>query len=182
MAGEGRYVYRFLDTVGDGTGPTQHSDDFSTGELFQVDAPDQGFFAINLMTVQIRSNGMMSGEKYGDQSELTNGITVGIFDLDDNILTDLTDGQPIKSNADWAKYAHDATMLDFGAGAPSGDQYLRVRWNFTDAGQPVFVSKGERFAVKLNDDFSGLISQTAQVQGFFCISSQLKVAQTFRIA
>ena len=183
MANEGRYVYRFLDTVGDGTGVTQHSDDFSTTEeLYQVDPPAQGFFAILQMMVQIRSNGMMSGEKYGDQPELTDGIIVGTFDLDDNIIVDLTGGQPIKSNGDWAKQAYDAQMMGFGAAAASGDQYLKVRWNFADAGQPIFISQGERFAVKLSDDFSGLISQTAQVQGFFCISSQLKVAQTFRIA
>lgn len=182
MANEERYVYRFLDAVGDGTGPTQHAADFSTtGEFFQVDPPAQGFFAINLMTIQIRSNGMMSGEKYGDQPELTNGITAAIIDLDDNILTDLTGGQPVKSNADWAKFAYDAEMLDFGVGQ-SGDQFLRVRWDFKVAGQPLFINKGQRFAVKLNDDFSGLISQTAQVQGFFCVASKNKIAETFRIA
>ncbi len=183
MAGESRYFYRFLDTAGDGTGIKQQSDDFSTtADFYQVDPPAQGFFAIHLMTVQIRSSGMMSGNKYGDQPELTNGITAAIIDLDDNVVTDLTDGQPVKNNADWAKFAYDARMLDFGPGSASGDQYLRVRWKFADAGQPVFISQGERFAVKLNDDFSGLISQTAQIQGFFCISSQLKVARTFRIA
>jgi len=183
MAGEGRYVYRFLDLVGDGTGTVSHTDDFSsTEEFFQVDPPAQGFFAIHLMMILIRSSGKMSGDKYGDQPELTNGITIATIDLDDNIIIDLTDGQPIKSNGAWAGQAHDATMLDFGAGSPAGDQFLRVRWKFLDAGQPIFISQGERFAVRLNDDFSGLVSQTAQVQGFFCISSKLKVAETFRIA
>jgi len=181
MADEGRYVYRFLDAAGDGTGATQQTADYSTtAEFFQVDPPDQGFFAIHQMIVQIRSSGMMRAENYGDQPELTNGIIVATIDFNDNIITDFTDGQPIKSNGDWAGQAYDAEMVNVGV-SQSGDQFLKVRWSFSDAGQPVYISQGERFAVKLDDDFSGLVSHTAQVQGFFGISARTDEPAIIRI-
>jgi len=182
MAGEGRYVYRFLDVVGDGSGVLDLARDHSTTEEFyQVDPPDQGFFAIHQLLIQIRSSGMMAGDRYGDQPELTNGITVATIDLNDNIIVDLTDGQPIKSNGDWAGQAYDATHLEYGAGSPSADQFLRIRWSFADAGQPIYITQGERFAVKLDDDFSGLIAHSAQVQGFFGISARTQESGIIRI-
>jgi len=182
MADEGRYVYRFLDETGDGSGNKAQTGDFSsTPQFFRVNPPPQGFFGITRIMVQIRSSGMMKGETYGNLPELTNGITVAIYDKDDNIITDLTDGEPIKSNADWARQSYDGSMMNFGAGAPSGDQFFRVRWTFGEGGQPLFISKELSLRFLLNDDFTGLVGHFAQVQGFFCISARTSEPSIFRV-
>ena len=182
MAEEARYVYRFLDTVGDGSGTKGMTGDFSsTPQFFRVNSPAQGFYGIIRILVQVRSSGMTKGETYGDLPELTNGITVAIYDKDDNIVLDLTDGQPIKSNADWARQSYDGAMMDFGAGAPSGDQFFKVRWTFGEGGQPLFISKELSLRFLLNDDFTGLIEHSAQAQGFFCISARTVEPDIFRV-
>jgi len=182
MADEARYIYRHLDVVGDGTGSIDQNGDFSsTPQFFRVNPPVQGFYGIARIMVQIQSSGMMKGDTYGDLPELTNGITVAIYDKDNNILIDITDGQPIKNNAGWARQAYDARMLDFGAGSPSGDQFFQVRWTFGEAGQPLFISKGASLRFLLNDDFTGLTGHLAQVQGFFCISARTTEPNILRV-
>jgi len=182
MANEERYIYRHLDAVGDGSGSIDQNGDFSsTPQFFRVNAPAQGFYGIQRIMVQIRSSGMMKGDTYGDQPELTNGIAAAIYDKDDNIEVDLTDGQPIRNNGDWARYSYDGSMMDFGAGAPSSDQFLRVRWTFGEGGQPLFISKGSSLRFLLNDDFTGLSGHLAQVQGFFCISARRTEPPIFRV-
>lgn len=180
MADEARYVYRFLDETGNGSGNRAETGDYSSGpQFFKVNSPTQGFFGITTFAVQIQSSGMMTGDGYGDGPALTNGIIVGVFDVGNNLLIDFTDGNPIKTNSDWAKVA-DVEMLDFGPGA-SGDQYMNIRWPFAASGQPVFIAGDAFFGVKLNDDFSGLVSKVARVQGFFSITAQTVDPRIFRV-
>ncbi len=100
---------------------------------------------------------------YGDAITLTNGIKVQIRDTDDNTIFDLTNGLPIKTNANWGRVAYDTLISNFGSGA--GDDGFSVRWTFSRAGTPIYLKNNLYFAVVLNDDFTGLVTQSFTIQG-----------------
>ncbi len=106
----------------------------------------------------------MQAEEYGNLgAALTNGITVRLQDSGGTVL-DLTDGLPVKTNAGWGQLCYDVDLKSWGA----GNELLLVRWTFERAGQPLRL-EGEdsgRLEVVLNDDFTGLLAHTFQVQGY----------------
>lgn len=48
----------------------------------------------------------------------------------------------------------------------AGNDYFTARWTFALAGRPITIAPGMLFAFDLNDDLSGLVSFTANLQGF----------------
>ncbi len=94
---------------------------------------------------------------------LTNGITVLVAG-DPGTIVDLTDGHPIKTNADWGKVAYDMNMKDW---FPSGNQIMVARWTFAKAGEPLILHRphNDKLVFRVNDDMSTLIQHTFLVQG-----------------
>lgn len=114
------------------------------------------------LIVTIEDGAGMRAERYGGlSSALTNGIIVESLTSEDVVDMDLTDGHPVKTNADWASFCYDAQVLSWGA----GDELLVARWSFDRAGQPFVVPAGEHFTVRLQDDMSGLIAHRFVIQG-----------------
>lgn len=151
---------RYLDTNGDGTGTKNANGNYSSAaETFYIDGP----LTITRMIVSVEDTGGMQAEEYGNLgTALTNGITI---DIDsgglDNELVDLTDGEPIKTNAGWGQLCYDVDLKSWGA----GDDLLVVRWTFDKSGAPIKLGDDDRLEITLNDDFSGLIGHYFLVQG-----------------
>lgn len=152
--------FRHLDTVGDGTGSIDGNGNYSvTPRKLKLTAASE--LDLHRMMVEIRDTGAFSAEKYGALAELTNGVKVEAIDADDNVLIDLLDGTPIKSNAEWGANCYDVDLKTWGA----GDEFVLVRWTFAKAGAPLTLHAGESLQVTLQDDLSGLVEHHFLVQG-----------------
>ena len=158
-------IYVFLDSVGDGTGTINANEDYSGSPetILQLIAPAGYEYAINrlLVTVEDGFNGF-SGENYGAVATLTNGIEVAVHDANGNQILDLTSGLKIQSNAHWARHCFDAVIETVG----SGNSFLRVRWTFESAGDPLVLLPGCSLRVLLQDDLTGLIGHYFMAQGW----------------
>jgi len=157
-------IYRYLDTSGHDTGLKNANGDYSstpTDFYIQADVP----LAINRMLISIEDEKGMSPEEYGDLgSPLAKGIFVRVTDAEDNVLCDLTDADPIKSNAHWGRHCYDVDVKNWG-NTPT-DELLVARWTFAHSGNPVWLSPGEKLKVVMRDDLTGLVNHYFQVQGY----------------
>ncbi len=157
----GTYFSRFLDTVGDGSGTKDANGDFSgAAQDFLITPNNSQYFSIHRLIVEITDAGPIDAGRYGNNIILTNGITLLLLE-GATIITDFTDGMPVFTNATWAKFCYDVLNTDFGA----GDNYVQAHWTFTRGGAPLRLPSGRSLALRLNDDFTGLISHTFLVQG-----------------
>jgi hypothetical protein len=114
------------------------------------------------MLVYVEDAGAFAAEEYGAIPTLTNGVLVQKHDAN-GLVTDLTGGKPVKSNAQWSRTCYDMQEQSFG----TGNNHIAVRWTFSKAGSPVVLdgTKGEFLRVLLNDDLSGLVEHNFFVQG-----------------
>ncbi len=157
-------LFQYLDTVGDGTGTKQAIGDYRTGEVFRIDAPPGFICVIYRMLVHIQDAVSWRADRYGGLgAALPNGISIWVRSDDPTREVELTDGIPIKSNAEWAQVCYNTEQTAFGA----GDDYLRARWTFSNSGQPLILrgDSNDRLTVELSDDFTGLVAHTFKIQG-----------------
>lgn len=161
----GNLVFRYLDTNGDGTGTKNANGDYSVtpGRFYVQNANDKGM-CVSRLIVHIQDAQNFSADNYGNlASALTNGVSVNAKDHVDNVLLDLTDGLPVKSNADWGRLCYDTINVSYG----SGNDFVQVRWTFSKAGKFLSLAKDESLNVDLNDDLSGLVGHYFMVQGYY---------------
>ena len=161
-------LFRFLDTDGDGTGTKEATGNYALAEEeFYIQPPDGESYFISRLIIEIKDAGSIDAGSYGNGITLTNGIQVQKKD-GSGVIVDFTDGEPIITNADWAKFCYDVKTSEFG----SGNNYVNVRWTFSKAtgglkgGVFLDGSNNERFTVILNDNFSNLTGHTFMVQGY----------------
>lgn len=160
-----RPFFRFLDTVGNGTGTKNAIGDYSSTQTdFKILNPvgADGDMEVNRLIVQIEDFGNAVAETYGVLGVLTNGVEILVFDGDGNTVIDVTDGQPIKNNGQWARHSYDVSIANF----PGTNDFVECRWTFGRAGSPIELKPGWSFCARLNDDLQGLIAHYFQVQGF----------------
>lgn len=161
----GKIVYRFLDTVGDGTGTKNANGDYSTPDRFLISpSGDVGYF-LNRMIVDIEDTAGIQQNEYGNLGvALTNGINIRIRDASDAVQLDLLDGVPIKTNDGWGRQCYDVVLQSWDT-TPVNES-VHVRWTFAAAGQPLYIPAGWSFNVELADNLTGLIAHYFQVQGW----------------
>ena len=156
--------WEYLDETGDGTGNISGTADYSsaTTDFKFVPGPND-IIRINRMLIAVVDTQPFNADLYGKDIVLTNGISVTKKNAS-GVVQDLTNGQPIMTNAAWGHVGFDVNNLSFGA----GNQHLVVRWTFANVGQPLRVdgTKGEFFAVTLSDNFTGLIEHLFNIQGY----------------
>ncbi len=159
---------RYLDVAGDGSGNSVANGDYSSApEEFFCQPAAGSVILVNRMIISIADAvGSFDAGNYGALAALTNGVQVKVLDDDDNVLMDLTDAVPIKTNAQWGQLCFDVDLKDWGT-IGTGDGLLLVRWTFSKAGNPIRLvgDNGHRLAVILNDDLQGLTSQLFLIQG-----------------
>lgn len=163
MADPDRFIYRRLDAVGDGTGTKSAVGDYSlAAQDFKITAPSAHQYEISRMIVSVEDTAGFQAAEYGNLgAALTNGISVLVTDAADATIIDLTDGAPVKTNAQWSSLCYDADLKTWG----SGNELLAVRWTFAKAGAPIRLKPGQSLVARLNDDFTGLVGHTFEVQG-----------------
>jgi hypothetical protein len=159
-------LFRYLDTVGDGSGTKNANGDYSSAEeQFFITPPAGEIYQIDRMIVSIGdTNGFRSSYYGAITGNLVNGITVSKRIGTTTIDLDMTDQVPVVSNATWARLCYDADLKTWGA----GDELLVVRWTFTKTGGALRLigDNEDRLTVVLNDDLRGLKEHYFQVQGY----------------
>ena len=164
-------LYRYLDTVGDGTGTKNAIGNYSASEeIFFIQPPANQIFRIVRMIILIGGKAsQVKTDHYGSLSALTNGVVVRV--QNNGTVIDLTDGIPIKTNSAWGGLCYDSEIY---SSTSNTDTYNRVRWTFERAGYPIRLdgSLNQRLEVVLNDDFThaggtdALTSHYFMVQGY----------------
>jgi hypothetical protein len=157
------YLYRYLDTVGDGSGTKNANGDYSATTATLLLTPSAGeYFHVNRMIVSIEDSSGGSAAEYGNATALDSGILVLVNDANGTVA-DLTDSEKITTNASWGKLCYDVDQKTWG----TGNELFLVRWTFGKSGQMVTLDgdQGEYMEVKIHGNCSGLVSHYFMVQG-----------------
>ena len=159
-------LFQYLDTDGDGGGTKDATGNYSDAGLgatyFYIEAPAGRVYSLERMIVKIRgSTSGLSADDYGNIPALTSGILAHVRDPDGNVILDLTDGLPIKLNADWNRLCYDSGPIAYGA----GDNFVVTRWTFARSGNPIVLEPGYSFGMLMHDNMSSLNGHFFHVQG-----------------
>ena len=165
----GNFISKYLTddgTASDGTNISSAADYSGAGaaRFWRGPAADK-LWVVTRMLIMIRDTGTFDAADYGNGITLTNGIGVDVWDdVADEVDLDLVDGLHVKFNAGWAQLCYDAEIKTWG----TGDEFLVVRWTFEKAGKALLLdgAANQNISVYLNDNLSGLVSQTFLIQGY----------------
>lgn len=155
---------RYLDTNGDGTGTKNANVNGSVTPVdyfIQADPNGKNKLFLARMIVHIEAAGTITASGYGNLAVLTNGITLQHQDADDNVIRDITDGIPIKSNGGWRRQCYDGARAPWG----SGNETFSARYTFAETGELIVLKPGEKLVITINDDLSTLVQHYFNVQG-----------------
>jgi len=128
---------------------------------FFVRAPTSDVFALSALFATIEDLGKIRSCDYGAGDPLINGITVNHTDSEGGEILSLTNGVPIRCNGQWISASYDRSVSDEPAGFSN---WMTVRWALGSERLPLVLRYGERLAVTLNDDFTGLVSHRFRAQ------------------
>ena len=159
-------VFRYLSDDGTTAGEKNAIGNYSGGGLgetfFHIEAEQGETLALYRMLIKIRDGGPFSADDYaGITSGLSTGMLAQVREPNDDVVLDLTDGEPIQIVPDWARLCHDTSLFDFG----SGDDFISVRWTFANSGSPLILTPGRKFGMLMRDDMSALDAHFFHVQG-----------------
>jgi hypothetical protein len=165
-------VYRYLDTVGDGSGTKSATGNYSSGAtFFRINVPHNYFYSISTLIVHVEDASALGSDDYGNISNgLTNGILIGVYDASNNLVVCLCDGVAIKANSDFNKVAYDVVIDSYTVEA---DHVLNAQYDFRKSGSALFLPAEYSLRVRLNDDLSGLVEHTFFVTGHRQLSSEV---------
>jgi len=162
----GKFISRYMDTIGDGTGNVSGNLDFSALEQSFLLSPGPGeIFKVRRLIVFIKGTANVREDMYGFMTALTNGIRILILQNRPlgtlETLTDVTNGRPIKTNADWRAVCHDELTGQFS----TGNKTVSYRYSFDRDSTPVILEgdNNQSLAIILNDDFTSLEEHTFRV-------------------
>ena len=157
--------FRFVDSVGDGTGSkTMNVDGSVTPQVFKL-APLAGQrLRLERGIFFLEDAGNFTAAGFGAGAALATGVSIEVREAsDDSVRVDLTSGVLIKGNAGFSRYCHDVNYFQFGA----GDNFLSARWTWSKAGAPLPIGGDGYLAVTISDDLTGLVDFTLAVQGVY---------------
>jgi len=159
-------LFRFLDTVGDGSGTKNATGDYSSGQEEFLIAPAAGeVFVLEQMTISIYDQGSLAPNTYYVGNGLTNGIQVKVKDAGADLL-DLTDLVAVKTISDWSNLG--ARLFEHKNWSSAPTDHVSILWDFAERGYPIVLDgdAGQYLAVELDDDLSGLLEHYFFVQGY----------------
>ena len=156
-------LMRFLDTVGDGTGTKQSNVNGSVTPVVYRIQPSgaYGRMWIHTLTLTIEDTGSFNSDGYGSGAALTNGITLKLFDNNDNAILDILDGFTAKTNNNWTRITFDSDHTVKG----TGPEHQSVRIRFLDNGAPLFLDTKHYLGMTIADDLTGLDGHLMYCQG-----------------
>ena len=158
-------LFRFLVNADSPPNKVANGDYSVTPGVFQYTAPDDDKITyLRRMIIHIRDgNAGFNADNYGAVPTLTNGVIVGIYDAAGTLQDDLTDGTPIKSAAEWSRFAHNAVPQTLGAGS----NFWSIDWDMGNeaAGTDIELRPLESIRVTWQDDLTGLEDHTFFLNG-----------------
>jgi hypothetical protein len=157
----GRPTQFFLTTVGNGTGVYNQNIDYSATptDIFYTAT---AVYDIYTFLVVISDHATFNQTDYGAiAGGLTNGIKVFIQPAGQAEIP-LLSGVAFKQNFEWLSITEHTQLSSFAGLA----QTLTVAFDITvDYGKPINMAIGDKFIIRLNDDFTGLVSHTFGLRG-----------------
>ncbi len=160
-------VFRYLDTVGDGTGTKNAIGDYSvTSQIFKYEA--QITTRLSTFMVWILDTNMLREQDYGNESVLTNGWNVSVHDVAEAKVLDITDNLSVMTNGDLARESGSNPIINpWGAGSTHS---LMALLPLIRSGSPLALNTGWSLRVELSDNFTGLLEHYFKIEGFECPS------------
>ncbi len=161
--GTEKFIYRILDTVGDGSGTTDMAVDGSTTPVvFMVKPADGETFKFKRLNLVACATSFDRADRYGDLTlatgfEIYTGNSLGV-------TKDFTAQLKITAWPMWGLLAGSDIPTSAGVGFDS----FSVRWTFDKgSGEDIELvgSQGDYFAIKVNDNVAALIYQYVMLQG-----------------
>ena len=156
-------LYKYLDTVGDGTGQKNAVGNYlANPTIFKIQPPVGKNYHITTIHWHVHPCKKNPTDiEYGNLPELTNGIRVVVAN-NDGIMLDLTNGSPIKSNNHFYDSMTNVEIKEF-----QTNQTLSASWVFgnEELGIVLHGNFYERLEVRLSDNFTGLTNHKFLVKG-----------------
>ncbi|MFA6060723.1 MAG: hypothetical protein WC756_21180 [Taibaiella sp.] len=159
---QGLATQKFLTTSGDGLGTYNLNGNYAAAPTdFYYKATSQ--YDIHSLLIVITDGAKFNQPDYGAiTGGVTNGVKLFVRPAGSAADIALLSGVAVKQNHEWLSLTHDTNITSF-EGLP---QTLMVNFNIvTDYGKPITLGIGDKFIVRLNDDFTGLISHTFGLRG-----------------
>lgn len=156
---------QFLSTDGLGGGTSNFIGDYSIVPVTAYAVgPEGGTFVVHRMLVQVYGTKTFQAQEYGNTGlALSKGIEIKVYTKDGaELISDLTGGKPILTNAEWGRQCYDVDVKAWG----SGNEMLVARYTFAKHGAPIHLGPTDRISIVLSDDFqTGAIENTFLLQG-----------------
>ncbi|MFA6213434.1 MAG: hypothetical protein WC714_28615 [Candidatus Obscuribacterales bacterium] len=157
----GRPTQFFLTAAGNNTGAYNLNGNYSASPL-DIYYEATSHYDLYSLLVVISDNANFNQADYG---AIVGGLTNGVsFFIKPSGLPEipLLSGVSVKHNYEWLTLNHDFVLTSFAGLA----QTATISFEITeDYGKPINMSSGDRFIVRLNDDFTGLVSHTFGLRG-----------------
>lgn len=136
----------------------------TTTTTFYVSCPADTELLLHRAIISIYDTKGMEDEEYGDLgASLSAGVELKVLSSDGTtVLADLTGGRPIKTNQGWTQMCYDFGITNF---TNTTNAAAAGRWTFSKAGNPIYLTAGQRLEMDINDDLTGLLSQRVMIQG-----------------
>lgn len=123
--------------------------DYSSTARYAYFQPSAGqIWEVYQLRILIVCSGTIAPILYGDYAGMSNGVTVAVFNEDNDVSFPLSGGIGITSNAFYELLGFETTQRT-GASGNSLSGGLAFE-------KPIVVDSGKRIGIKLNDDFSSL--------------------------
>jgi len=156
-------THRFLTLAGDGTGSPQITGNYANTvtDFYYLNSATTPF-CIQSALLSIADATSMNQSDYGGMvGGVTNGVLI-LLKAPSGFEIPLYGGTAFKTNQNWHSVTPHVTLSTF----PGTPQTLTVAFCVTAAfGAPLSLQPGWSFVFRAHDDFTGLLSQTANIQG-----------------
>ncbi len=114
---------------------------------------------ITSIQIALQASSVIDVTKFGNGAALTNGILLETKDGNDTLLHDFTNGEPIKTNADFGMIAPSTVMNSF-----DGKQ-LSIMLQIQ--GHPIYMTENDKIIATIQDNLTiDVNSLTVQIAGF----------------
>jgi hypothetical protein len=149
---------------GDGTGTVHATGNYSVTPLkLKITPPEGKVYRIHSLMLVVEDNGGFNSGYYGNGIVVTNGISIKLRDELDNVVSDFTNGEPIKTTGLMAHFFDRLEYINYG----TGDEVVRAIINFQESmGDFVELRYGESLEANFSDNFTGLIHHDLVAQGY----------------
>lgn len=157
---------KFLTISGDGLGNYNATGDYSTGITdFYYQVPSGNIYDLYSLIISVSDNlSFNQGDYGGIVGGLINGVKIVYYSSTFNIERVLLSGIAFKKNYEWLQITANTDLTTFAGTA----QTLKIIFNIQDDyGQPFHLISGDRFIVRLNDNFTSLVGHTFGIRGIF---------------